>query len=877
MVNETKQNVKIDISNLSVDAAENFWRAYRRKVRKGHFEPVVNPDLIRAMFSAMIRNAGKDYFTKKKGVSIADQLRGDKALMEYDLWQLFEFTAFPKGWTLTSWDAHFAWIKNDREGEGEDWKGTICELAHNGEIPKERVIDGCFQSLKRPFTDFEAKWYVNLLEQLIDRLPITDEDMKNDQRFLELLDHPNPTPCSLGFAIMERLFKVGKIEENDIVQRSVQLFRNQPKGKIKKLLAMLEKIAKKSIEQRPVIFSSILEALQHESAEIQQASLDFLLKYDAINDTAILEKVRKIMPSLSAVVRKQIPRDQEPKSEPTAKAKVVAASKPVPAKIVREPIVPIKDMEELLDVASHLIEKATDADEIERFLDGLSRLGTQKDADFEKKSAPILKRGLHLLGSKKDYHDAKNFHLAKPVTLPGKYLVHDLFILILTWLAGEGPLFKCVIRPAGTAKFNMHADKEVYEELLEFCGKTWLCHRSFHNNIPKFPAHTKEDVLLLTNLVFHKYVGAIIMRVLESSSTNQLLSAPTHRGGWIAPEVFAKRLIQSHENKAVHGEHERVLALLRLDTNNRDAALKLIDKSIAKPDEYCQAARYALGACGVKIGKTAHYWIAAARCRNPYESDPAVEKTFPDYGPDAGTAATYLTQKSGTNTIQVKSLPEMKVNEVDLTLFPTVALHDPYENNYIYYEEGHDWRLTIWPQNSDPAIATTLQMYTCEGLDSPRSVGFKSFITVMQRGDARITPIGVKTMLTALAMKCPANQTAALDTLIISIGDGRLTAKMFAEEIRELYAFKLLTVSRWAKSFHTVAEQSDHHAETVRNALEICIHTFDTKDTRTFMEFFFELCVKFETPITNPACRHFLESQTGTGKAAKLAKKLLEI
>lgn len=51
----------------------------------------------------------------------------------------------------------------------------------------------------------------------------------------------------------------------------------------------------------------------------------------------------------------------------------------------------------------------------------------------------------------------------------------------------------------------------------------------------------------------------------------------------------------------------------------------------------------------------------------------------------------------------------------------------------------------------------------------------------------------------------------------------------------------------------------------------------DTKEAAGFLELLNECCVATGKSVANAACRTFLESFTGSGKAAKLAKKLLEL
>ena len=282
-----------------------YWRIYRKFIQEGIIKPVRNDYWTRTMVPAMLFDTYYDDSGRRKGESLAEQLKNDLGLLESDIWYLFDFERFPTGWNLTSWDAHFSWEKERRKGE--DWKGTICTLVQNGEISKERVIDGCFQSLGRPFSDHESKWYAQLLEQMVDRLPILDDELVSDSRYLDLIHNANPTPRSLGLKILERLFKSGKIADKDVISLAAIMFTEPAKGKAKKAVGILEKIAKRNSDLRGDVFQSLLDALQHEATEIQQAAVDLLIKYGGFDDPHISVEVQKIAPSLAASVRKSLP------------------------------------------------------------------------------------------------------------------------------------------------------------------------------------------------------------------------------------------------------------------------------------------------------------------------------------------------------------------------------------------------------------------------------------------------------------------------------------------------------------------------------------------------------------------------------------------
>src|SRR5581483_3581534 len=126
-------------------------------------------------------------------------------------------------------------------------------------------------------------------------------------------------------------------------------------------------------------------------------------------------------------------------------------------------------------------------------------------------------------------------------------------------------------------------------------------------------------------------VQEIAARAREGEA-RPLLAAPTHRGGWIDPVVRVERARACPDADRL----DQVQALLRLAPENRAAALRKAGKL---PGELGAALRHALGTKESAVGPTAALWVAAARARDPYGDDAAVEERHPGLGPDAGSAA----------------------------------------------------------------------------------------------------------------------------------------------------------------------------------------------------------------------------------------------
>ena len=69
--------------------SDDYWRIYRRFIQENIVKSVKDDLWTRTMFTAIT------------GSSIINHLRRNKGLLETDIWELFEFTSFPRNWSLT--------------------------------------------------------------------------------------------------------------------------------------------------------------------------------------------------------------------------------------------------------------------------------------------------------------------------------------------------------------------------------------------------------------------------------------------------------------------------------------------------------------------------------------------------------------------------------------------------------------------------------------------------------------------------------------------------------------------------------------------------------------------------------------------------------
>src|SRR5690606_6308785 len=142
-------------------------------------------------------------------------------------------------------------------------------------------------------------------------------------------------------------------------------------------------------------------------------------------------------------------------------------------------------------------------------------------------------------------------------------------------------------------------------------------------------------------------VHQLSLRVAQRQA-HQLLSTPSHAGGFLDPRVLATR-VSAHAGFSANNL-DAAIAMLRCAPEHRAEALQLLNASSGGGGSaprasygWYQAMRYALGE-NVAVKNNAEsvsLWAAAARCRAPWSVDAQVAKAFPDVGPDVGEPARY--------------------------------------------------------------------------------------------------------------------------------------------------------------------------------------------------------------------------------------------
>ena len=883
-----------------------------------------------------------DYFARQRlgtmGIkanetSLPDRLAAEPALLP-EVWRLFEVETDAFAFGFERFDHLF-----------QSWPSAIIELSMRGLMDRPRLLRASASAMLNPWKTMSLSTLGKLHEALA---PTPDELSVLQPVYADLLASPTPAMAAFGAKMLAAADQAGRLDAAHLPALA-GAFSLRTKGPAKAAIKLLKpRAADKAAtaEQRDGAAEVLAGALSHEAADVQAAALAALgpaakLAAKAGDVPPWVQAVRDRLPDLAATVRPKAeallaPFGLAPPAEPPAgpevePADVLSDADDVPAHwrhlagldaadllsgdrypapppfeltdaVVLTgvaPVAPIETVDELIDAVAHAVETVDSPEEVERILDGISRLCDRRPGDFAARTEALLKRAEMIPPTSTMSGITQLYHADDALRR-----------LVLRWLAGP--------------------DAAVPESI-----------KSWHD--PSMSVFTFEEWR----------IGELMSRVGRGVAA-PLLSAPTHARGWIDPAAAVGRWKSLEASGLTPPRSDVIAALLRLapDAPDRRAAALQAAKELASPD--AAALRYALGsddpadapaafpwhgrpahepsqgrpalaaadadapgkerqgqdAPATVHGRDAHatagaadaeltgLWLAAGRCRTPrgrLDDLAAAGVVVP--GPDGTVPAEYGAKPHKWS--DTKSHPGVYSHtyehlRLDLSrgaaetqglnaAWPTRLLH---HLNHRHLSGGSPvawarrWAQTIWPLNADPYLATGAEAMV-RRLDDAGSTmePNHAFLDPLFDADRPWTPVAHLAVAVGLAGRDADVRGLCVDALIEAIADGRFDPRPLAAQLATLAAGGLLKLNRPAGALAEVARVSDLHAwasaEVLAGLVGSCRDGLP-KDAHHALASLLELLTTLNLPLP-PECRPVLEAASGSGKAAKLAGALLAL
>lgn len=875
-----KESWRDDVIQVLLDRRPDWldaWIDAKYDVRFGHVDWEILYQLMKAgacqkpTRDEYIAQMARDYLWQIKqdaSTTLSERLLAEPEFLE-DIWRFFEIET---GVPLSS-------NKHLRENfpHAESWSEALARLSAQGHLDRQRLLDASLDGMHLDFDRHTLAGYIAFFEFLD---PSIDELAQRDQRIFDLLSVQSTNVLAFVLKMAKRLEKAKRLDAEAFLTATSAVFGIKSKAQPKAFLSYIGQLCKRQPEAIPCAVGPVCDALAHDAVDIQEKAVGLLETWTprlhADHAPTLRDRLDDVAPTtrgrLETMLRELTGEAAETFDSDTTQAVTELVSRvdrlerhwadlagvpaalqfvqdgtphcpltfertEVPVLPHAEPILPISTVEELIDSASHAVEELESADELERILDGISRLGVQRPDGFTRHTEALVKR------------------VGMPQEAGGSFqglfaiweLSYAMQTILMAWLRRQMPT------QSGWAIESTSAGLFVQARLRE-----------------------------------------IIDRLLEGE-TAHLLAAPTHRFGWIAPETLVQRLVRWQESGQRLPKHDFIQAMLRLAPDGRETAIEEAGRVDGEPG---RALRWALGGSDGPTEDDRHtkwLWLAAGRARLPLGELPELAILGFADGPDVMKPAKYdwvcrtdppesrLYGRSNTPlprtiistdrqvAVQLKSSLAAVVQLQCVHVLPIGSFH--------YSPLGIRVEQLVWPSNMQPAFGRATRSLM-ERIDMPSSTfsPHYAFFDPLFDPDQPWPEMAYLMLCIGLLTADTDSRAAATDAFIEGIPDGRAHPTPMADVLCKILEGGWVKLNRLAESLQEVAGISPLHAWTAASVLNRVVATFEPmpRNAHHILDLLLQLLTDLGLELDDFA-RAPLALVTGSSKTAKAAKALLAL
>ncbi len=763
------------------------------------------------------------------------------------------------------------WLTRGAADDYETWPQALKKLSDEGHYDRTKLLDLAVNGLKSDIKQNQLSGYAKFFKSME---PSEAELTSRQQGFIDLLCHKVGLVQKFAVDMLAKIEAFKKLDDPMVIREMPGVLGGEAKGNAMAALRLLDKVIKRTAQSgstSPAALEAVGEGLRHVHPDVQAKAIAILAAHSnhvpdtywrdiadlggfvaASNQPALAELLSK-----TSLAAEDLPRAEQIASpEPyTPIDGDILAHKVL---IEEQRIDPIVDLDELIDTALHCVEVVNSPDEVERLIDGISRLADQRPEDFDKRVAPMLHR------INKGTPSMNGLGAASPGA------AQAVLAVLMTWATGT-------------------------------------LHKADRGSRQYF---TAEDAF--APVVNH--LSAIARRVV-SGKAREVLSCPTHSGGWIDPLVWIERLQRQSDRPQIAESIDLHRSLIRLAPDNRAEALK---QAGTISGELGHVARFALGG-EVEPSPGAPYaaWVSAARARSPMHDWREVlallgcTETWP--GGAAPAQFTWSTSHEQRESGDLRwkhvkfkvdiSIPEAKPGaapskpgllkrlgkiakgreQIGWEVLPTAAASRPSRSRHFWSSELNtvwvsQWLGNLWPLDPSGAFFSSSQALIAR-IDEDSSnwspaYGFFDALFVPGRpwGEG-----GHLLLCLGLIGKDADAKGLALDAMIEGIDRQVFDPEQFGEVMGKLLAGGWVKLNRLGAILTQVTRTSPGHALAVGQGLQVALPEFDLnqRNSHHVLEALVETQAIAPLPLADAVAAR-LESVEGKGKAAKLARQLLK-
>lgn len=873
------------------------WWFCRQLVRAGLCPRPDGDDYVRAMIPY-----GDGVLRARQAERVRALLRDDPDLLEHEVWRLFEVEGrLSPGYSLTS--------------DGPGWLDALVGLAGDGTVSRPRLLDAALAALARDFSAYNARWY----QELHDALAPTDDELAHRaEAYAALLASQVSTTVGLALAALERLEADEDLDPGLLLAHVAAVLEAAPKVHAERALRLVDRVLRRAPDQRRAGVRTCCAALGHDHSDVQQRALRVVACHADPGDTdaradllaaaetvapplraelerltgvsldALTDRVDGALPgglarraaALPAALRRRAGVDDAQHAVADARLPPALAVSPlgVPVATPETTLDAIEDLDDLLALLARLLEGHESAEDLERALDGVSRLCGSRPADLAERSGPVRKRARGLL--RDGWQDSG--------------IRREIARLVATWLGDE--VEEVALDPTPAEELPSARIRALTERAARGRARPLLAAPTHEGGwvLPEAFADRLADV----DATGEEAEAADAVQALLRLAVSQPGTAVSRLRSLEGDVARAARRALGDDTAGTVPEALEAAAPLARSPDGAEVAVRtgLPPEMGPDPVSYARAmfelqARLARLPEGVDR-RQAHLALLgelgarAARGGLPAEQEEGVAEADTDAAPAAAAAAEWAR----------RDLPADAAREVDERVAAVRASLER-DNAVVLPLEVGGWQLPLgrrarshgwdplsvrwdasaWPGRHGPLFAAAASLARrLIDVDGPVSV-VAAYLEPLFDPDAGIPASGLELLGLTLGSRDPGVRDLAVEAVIAAVDDGRLDAGSFGAALADLLGSGPVAPARLARALRTAAEASPLHAAVVRGTLERVLPalTPPPDDLHALLELLLDLCVEAGAGVAEPQARRYLDELEGRSRRARLAAELL--
>ena len=713
---------------------------------------------------------------------LASSLRDEREWLRQDLWRLFEVEEAAFG-SRDSWHPHGV----------QTWPDALRELAADGTIPRDRLLDETLAALRRDFSAHNSRWYHKLHETLE---PTPEEQLARLDELLALLASADPAVVGFALRALGRLERARLLPADRLLEAIEPALLLPVKGHASRAVKLVARVLKRDAGLARIAAPALLQALAHESRDVQELVVDVLERHqDALGDddrarlaVAAADVDPALRPRVAAIAGSAAAPVSTGPAVPVAGRRSFDWDRP---RLTGPALTPPAGAAELLDRIAIALERQDDACEIELLLDGISRL---RRAEVDRGRAhAVVERALALSPV---WERQVGFNHARDA----------LAVAILRWLGGR-----------------RHRKVQ-----LGWTGRS-----------------PRESIALRIRELVDDLPGG---------KPRQLLSAPTHAGGWIDPDEAVRRVAGLGGDRPPPMDLAQLV--LRLAPDRRDDARAA---SAAVRGEAAAVLAHALGGqprrplrSRLKVA-----WAAAEHARDPGRFE---IPRRPPADRDAMRASWFR-----------REVPKVDpASPADLLVL---------EESWWGWEPNgiERWLTTVWPANREGVFDIVVRRLWINA--GTREYGIGDVLEVLLDPAEPIGDQAALAVALALGSADITERALGTDVAIAALNTRRLDGETLGTKfVLMLRRQEAAVPARWAVTLADVAAAGPLEAHDVQLAVEKILAAANDDDRRRLLglvDLLRRLAVAADAAVTNPRARDWLAALSPGSKIGRAGREAL--